>query len=84
MFTIATSINHECTRNRGLDVFEFTFIRNIANLLFSIPLFLYSGRSLFTEITKDKVVPLAVRILAGNIAFASFTVAFKLLPLGIG
>jgi drug/metabolite transporter (DMT)-like permease len=83
-FLISTSINHECTRNRGLGVFEFSLIRNSCNLIFAIPIFLYFGRGLTEGLTTEKWVPLVIRIVCGNITFFTFTYVFKLLPLGIG
>ena len=84
MFMIATSVNHDATRNRGIGVFEFSFIRSFLGLVFAIPVFIFYQRSLFEDITRDMMVPLAIRIIVGNICFFTWTYVYKLLPMGIG
>lgn len=84
LFSISTAVNHECTRNRGFGIFEFSLIRNSFNLVFAVPIFLWFEKGLFEGLTKDKHKPLIVRIVAGNITFFTFTYVFKMLPLGIG
>lgn len=83
-FTMSTSIMHECMRNRGFGVFEFSFIRNTFNFILTIPVFFYVGKSLFEDINRETIKPLVIRIVAGNMAFSTFTIVFKLIPLGIG
>jgi drug/metabolite transporter (DMT)-like permease len=84
MFMIATSVNHDATRNRGIGIFEFSFFRNFFGLLFSIPVFFYFQKGLFEDITRDMIVPLVIRIIVGNTCFFTWTYVYKLLPMGIG
>jgi drug/metabolite transporter (DMT)-like permease len=83
-FAVSTSVNHDATRNRDIGIFEFSLIRNLLCFLIAIPVFLFFGKSLFEDVTRETMAPLVIRILFGNIAFFTWTAVFKFLPLGIG
>ena len=47
LFTISTAIARELTKNRGIGVIEFCFVRNLLNFVFSIVIWGFTGEPLF-------------------------------------
>lgn len=83
-FTISTAISRECTKNRGLGVFEFSLWRNSLCFILSIPPSILSGKGLFEGMNRELWLPITLRTIVGNMAFFTFTQTFKMLPMGIG
>ena len=46
-FTVSTTISHDCTRNRGIGIIEFSLIRNVINFILAMLVLWYSGMGLY-------------------------------------
>lgn len=84
MFTLSTTINHEATKFRGVTVIDYAFVRNLINCLTAAALLCYRRLSPWTGINKEHLTPFFLRTIIGTLGFFSFTLVYKLLPLGIG
>lgn len=83
-FCVSTSINHECTKYRGITVAEYAFIRNAINFLFSAIQLCYKRVGPLHGYNKDLLAPLVIRLIVGNLCYLAVTTVYKYLPLGIG
>jgi drug/metabolite transporter (DMT)-like permease len=84
LFTLSTTINHEATKFRGVSVIEYAFVRNLINFLTAAGFLCYRKLTPWNGITKEHLTPLFLRTIIGNLGFFTFTLVYKLLPLGIG
>ena len=65
----------------GVRVFEISFARSILTILSASVCVFVSGQNPFRAVTRDLVWPLAIRCVAGALAFITVTTALPLLPL---
>jgi drug/metabolite transporter (DMT)-like permease len=82
LFCVSNSVNHECTRNRGITVVEYSLFRNLLNLSVTAILARANNVSLVKGIKGNLVPKLVLRTAIGN-TYVVYTWTFKLLPLGI-
>ena len=83
-FCVSTAINHECTKNRGITVAEYAFIRNGLNLLYSAFQLCYRRIGPLEGYTPDLLPALLTRLIVGNLCYLALTAVYMYLPLGIG
>ena len=84
IFCVSTTINHECTKYRGVTVAEYSFVRNGINFIFAGALLCIYRVGPIEGLNRSNIKIFLLRSVIGNLGYFTFTLVYKLLPLGIG
>ena len=77
------AITKDLLTNRGVNAFEFSFLRSLLNLVSSMCIVKSFDKQYFESIPKNLYWTLGMRCIVGTVGFASFTIAMKYIPLSV-